>query len=240
MIHNVDSYTSNITSQEHNLRNCVHKHSGGFLDTDMDLKMSSAKQQNLQTEETKLPTFDLFTGNIRKILGKGIGFLRGIWNESGESGQNASMAGSVAGTVNSQNGKNGQAGVISAMAAETIADIKPPRQTAAVQETQTGKLAGAIPALKVKTGQARQRFEAKKEAFLKRMKETAKNRKGFFKDSTEERRGQQEKQLEWYEMENIHLLDSYNKNGEYTNLGNPENRQGYSGNPMKDNYSTRA
>jgi len=205
----------------------------------MELKMSPAKQQNLQTEETKLPAFGLFTGNVRKLLGKGIAFLRGIWNEQSDSGQNTSITGNVTEAVNRRNGRTEQTGVISAMAAETLADIRPPKQTAVVQETESGRLAGVIPALKVKTGQARERFEAKKEAFLKRMKETAKKRKGFLKDSREERPGQQEKQMEWYEMENIHLLDSYNKNGEYTNLGNQENRQGYSGNPMKDNYSTR-
>ena len=92
MIHNVDSYTSNIAGQEHNLKNCVHKHSGGFLDMDIKLKMDSGKPENLQTEETKLPTFDLFTGGIKKIVGKGIGFLKGIWNEQGDDGQRASTA----------------------------------------------------------------------------------------------------------------------------------------------------
>ncbi len=240
MIHNVDSYTSNVAGQEHNLKNCVHKHSGGFLDMDIKLKMDSGKPENLQTEETKLPTFDLFTGGIKKIVGKGIGFLKGIWNEQGDDGQRASTAVTVREGAGNLNGKTNQTGIAAVLTAEAVADIKPPKQTEAIQEPETGKRTGAIPALRVKTGQARERFAAKKDAFLKKMKETAKSRRGFFKDNTQERPGQQEKQTEWFELENIHLLDSYNKNGEYTNLGSDVNIQGYSGNPMRDNYSSKA
>lgn len=238
MIHNVNSYSSNFTSTEHNLVNCVHKHKGGFLDTDMDLKMSSENQENLQTEKEKLPTFDLFTGGIKKILGKGIGFLKGIWNEQSDSGQKTSITGRTTDQVDRSNGKTDSTGMVSVPGVETLADVKVPKQASVQTERQVEKAAGAIPALRVKTGQARERFEAKKDAFLKRMKEMAKNRRGFFKDSREERPGQQEKQMEWFEMKNEHLLDSYNKNGEYTNLGN--RTSGYSGNPMKDNYSSKA
>ena len=237
MIHNVNSYSSNLTSTEHNLKNCVHKHTGGFLDTDIDLKTSSAKQESLQTEQTKLPTFDLFTGGIKKILGKGLGILRGIWNEQSDSGQNTSAAGKTAESVDRSNGKTDSLGAVSTSAMEVVADVKVPKQASWQAERQTGKIAGVIPALKVKTGLAREQFEAKKNAFLKRMKEMAKNRRGFFEGSREERPGQQDKQMEWYEMENNHLLDSYNKNGEYTNLG--ERSGGYSGNPVKDYYSKK-
>lgn len=240
MIHNVDSYTSNITGQEHNLKNCVHRHSGGFLDMDVDLKTDSGKQENLRTEEPKLPTFDLLSGGIKKILGRGIGFLKGIWNGQGDDKQGTGITAAVREGAKNTNGKTVQTGIATALTAETLADVKPPKQAASVQEPETRKLAGAIPALRVKTGQARERFAAKKDAFLKRMKETAKNRRGFFKENTEEKPGQQEKQTEWFEMENIHLLDSYNKNGEYTNLGSDVNTQGYNGNPMRDNYSSKA
>jgi len=204
----------------------------------MELKMSSAKQENLQTEQEKLPTFDLFTGGIKKALGRGIGFLKGIWNEQGDAGQNTSVTGKAAENVDRSNGKTDSLGVISTSAIETLADVKVPKQTPVSVERQAEKISGVIPALKIKTGLARERFEAKKDAFLKKMKETAKKRRGFFKDSRQERPGQQEKQMEWFEMENKHLLDSYNKNGEYTNLGN--RTSGYSGNPMKDNYSSKA
>lgn len=238
MIQNVNSYSSNISTTEHDLKNCVHKHKGGFLDTGMDLKMSAAKQgqENLRTE--KLPAFDLFTGGIKKVLGKGIGFLKGIWNEQSDGGQNTSAAGRTTENVDRSNGKINHIGGNLTSAMETVADVKNPKQISVTAERETGRLAGAIPALKVKTGQARERFEAKKDAFLKRMKETAKNRRGFFKDSREEKPGQQEKQMEWFEMKNNHLLDSYNKNGEYTNL--LDRSSGYSGNPMKDNYSSKA
>lgn len=241
MIHNVDSYTTNVTSQEHNLSNCVHKHSGNWLDTDVDIKASKQAAQT-QPAEQKMSIFDYVTGNIKKILGNGFGLLRGIWNEAGEQGSQEE----VTGVLQGEEQNNGQqkvetSAVANTMAMESVADIRIPKKTEATAEEDSWKLSGAIPSLKVKTGQARERFEARKDAFLKRMKEMAKSRKKHsFEESKEERPGQQEKEMEWFGMENSHLLDSYNKNGEYASLGNRIEGQGYSGSPVKENYSKKA
>lgn len=239
MIHNVDSYSQNVTSHEHNLRNCVHKHSGGFLDADMDIKSSSQSAQTQQNQSLSLT--DWLSMNVKKTLGNGIGFLRGIWSDAGESGENSESNGVTKGRqVQSGQQTAAVSSPINLPAMESVADVKPPLQKKEDARQESWKLAGAVPALKIKTGLARERFEAKKDAFLKKMKEMAKSRKNrSFKETKEDRAGQQEKETEWFEMKNAHLLDSYNKNGEYTNLGNRVEGQGYSGSLMKENYSKK-
>ena len=240
MIHNVDSYTSNITGQEHNLNNCVHKHSGKMPDGDIDLK--NAEQAAAQkAEEAKMSPLEYLSNSIKKALGNGLGFLRGIWSESADTGEKDEITGAVKGEE-IQHGKikTEKMDVVNLTAMESVADVKIPKKTEAAEEQEKWKLSAAIPALKVKTGQARERFEAGKDAFLKRMKEMAKSRKKHsFNENKEERPGQQEKDMEWFEMGNSHLLDSYDKNGEYTNLGNRQEGKGYSGSPVKDNYSRK-
>lgn len=240
MIHNVDSYSQNVTSHEHNLRNCVHKHSGGFLDTDMDIK-SSAQTPKAQPAQQTLSLMEWLSMNLKKTLGNGIGFLRGIWSDTGESGEKSEISG-VTKDGQVQNGQQIAAvsSPINLSAMESVADVKPPLQKKENVQAENWKIAGAIPALKIKTGLARERFEAKKDAFLKKMKDMTKNRRNkSFEEAKEERPGQNEKETEWFEMKNAHLLDSYNKNGEYTNLGNRVEGQGYSGSPMKENYSKK-
>ena len=242
MIHKVDSYTTNITSQEHNLTNCVHKHSGKMPDADMDLKITQQAATQTTTAETKLSVLDYLTINIKKILGNGIGFLRGIWSESADTGEKTEVADAVKKKEEIQHGtiKTEEMSVVNLSAMESVADVRIQKKAEAEVEPERWKLSAAIPALKVKTGQARERFEAGKDAFLKRMKEMAKSRKKHsFQENKEERPGQQEKDMEWFEMGNSHLLDSYDKNGKYTNLGNRKEGQGYSGSPMKDNYSKK-
>lgn len=241
MIHNVDSYTTNINSQEHNLTNCVHKHSGKMPDTDMDLKAAEQQAAVQKSTEVKMSALDYLTSNIKKALGNGLSFLRGIWRESADSGEKEELE-SVVREKEIQHGnkKTEEMSVVNLSAMESVADVKMQKRAEAEAEPERWKLSSAIPALKVKTGQARERFEAGKDAFLKRMKEMTKSRKNHsFEENKEERPGQQEKDMEWFEMGNSHLLDSYDKNGEYTNLGNRKEGQGYSGSPVKDNYSKK-
>ena len=241
MIHNVDSYTTNITSQEHNLSNCVHKHSGNWLDTDMDIHSSRQEMAPQQTVETKMSLFDHVAMNMKKIFGNGISLLRGIWNDSTDTGNKSESSGVVKGEELQQGNKiTNELSTNNLAAMESVVDVKVQKRSEAETTPERWKLSIAIPALKVKTGQARERFEAGKEAFLKRMKEMAKSRQNAFSDKKEERPGQQEKEMEWFEMGNSHLLDSYDKNGEYTNLGNRKEGTGYSGNTMKENYSQKA
>lgn len=241
MIHNVGSYNTPTTGHEHNLANCVHKHSGNFLDADMDIKNSGqpAKTPQVQTQTNML---DWLSGSIRKFLGNGIGLFRGIWNESAETGNKEQITGVEKG-LDLQNGHINTAASpgVNLQAMESVADVKQTPKNTRNTEPEAWKLSAAVPALKVKAGLAREKFETGKDAFLKRMKEMAKSRKkDAFSENNEERPGQQEKEMEWFEMNNAHLLDSYNKNGEYTNLGNRIEGQGYSGSPMKENYSKKA
>ena len=240
MIHNVDSYTTNITGQEHNLANCVHKHSGKTFEGDIGLKSAeqAAEQKNA---EAKMSPLEYLSNNIKKALGNGLGFLRGIWSESADSGEKDELEGTVKGEkIQQGNRKTEKTALVNLQAMESVADVKIQKKAEATAELGQWKLSAAIPALKVKTGQARERFEAGKDAFLKRMKEMAKSRNMHsFEERKEDRPGQQEKDMKWFEMGNSHLLDSYDKNGEYTSLGNRKEGQGYSGSPMKDNYSKK-
>ncbi len=240
MIHNVGSYDTRTTGQEHNLSNCVHKHSGNRLDTDADMK-SAGQAANTQPAGTEVSLFDGVSSGIKKLLGNGIGLLRGIWNTSGETGNDKQNTGVEKG-ADLQNGHGTVTTVgVSLQAIESVADMKTPIKRNESAQPEKWKLSAAVPTLKIKTGLARERFEARKDAFLKRMKEMAKSRqKDSFEENKEERPGQQEKEMEWFEMSNAHLLDSYNKNGEYTNLGNRIDGQGYSGSPIKENYSKKA
>ena len=104
MIHNVDSYTSNITGQEHNLKNCVHKHSEKMLDGGIELK--NAEQAAAQKiEEAKMSPLEYLSISIKKALENGLGFLRGIWSESADTGEKDEMTGTVKGEE-IQHGKN--------------------------------------------------------------------------------------------------------------------------------------
>lgn len=242
MIRNVDSYTSSITGQEHNLTNCVHKHSKKMLDAEMN---TEAEQQAAvqKIEENRRTPLEYLSDCIRKALGNGAGFLRGVWSESAEEGKKDEVRASVKEEMQQEEsrakGTGATAAILAAMGA--VADIKLPKRAEVAEKTEKWKLSAAIPALRVKTGQARKRFEAGKDAFLKRMKEMAKNRKehSFSGQKEEESPGQQEKDMEWLEVGNSHLLDSYDRNGEYTNLGNRKEGTGYSGSPVKDNYSRK-
>ena len=87
MIHNVDSYTTNITGHEHNLTNCVHKHSGKMPEGGMEVKSAGQQAAVPESTEVKMSALEYLTVNIKKVLGNGLGFLRGIWNESADSGE---------------------------------------------------------------------------------------------------------------------------------------------------------
>lgn len=241
MIHNVDSYTTNITGHEHNLTNCVHKHSGKMPEGGMEVKSAGQQAAVPESTEVKMSALEYLTVNIKKVLGNGLGFLRGIWNESADSGEKEETKSAEKGEkIQNGNVKTEETAVVNLPAMESVADVRIQKKTEAEAEPEKWKLSAAIPALKVKTGQARERFEAGKDAFLKRMKEMAKSRKKqSFAENKEEQSGQQEKEMEWLEMGNSHLLDSYDKNGEYTSLGNRQEGKGYSGSPMKDKYSKK-
>ena len=240
MIHNVDSYTTHITGQEHNLANCVHKHSGKTLEGEIDLK-STEQVAEQKITEARMSPLEYLSINIKKALGNGLGFLRGIWSESADTGEKDEIAGAVKGEeIRHGKIKTEEMNVVNIAAMGNVADIKVPKKAETVSEQEKWKLSAAIPALKVKTGHARERFEAGKEAFLKKLKKMAKSRKEHsFEERKEDRPGQQEKDMDWFEMGNSHLLDSYDKNGEYTNLGNRKEGIGYSGSPVKDNYSRK-
>lgn len=239
MIHSVDSYTTSVTGREHNLSNCVHKHSGKILDADMEVK--ATKQEAVQQPSVpKISMLDFVTINIKKLLGNGIGFFRGIWNESADEENAEEISGVVKGEELQQgHNKTEEVTVADLLAMETVADVKTVKPRENESEPERWKLSAAIPAIKVKIDQAKERFETGKDAFLKRMKEMAKGRKEQSFENKEERPGQQEKDMEWFEIRNKHLLDSYDKNGEYTNLGNRQEGKGYSGSPVKDNYSRK-
>lgn len=243
MIHNVDSYTTNVTTHDHNVTNCIHDHSKATMEGSIGLKSAGQVQAAEQKiAEVKMSSLEYLLINIKKAMGNGLGFLRGIWNESADAGEKTEVIDAVEKEEEIQHGttKAEEMSVVNLSAMESVADVKIQKKAEAEAEPERWKLSAAIPALKVKTGQARERFEAGKDAFLKRMKEMAKSRKKHsFEENKEERPGQQEKDMEWFEMGNSHLLDSYDKNGEYTNLGNRKEGQGYSGSPMKDNYSKK-
>lgn len=240
MIHNVDSYTTNINSHDHHVTNCVHEHSKKSLEGEIGLK-SAGQAAEQKIAEAKMSPLEYLSINIKKALGNGVGFLRGIWSESADTGEKDEIAGAVKGEeIQHGKMKTEEMNTVNLAAMENVADIKVPKKAEAVSEQEKWKLSAAIPALKVKTGHARERFEAGKEAFLKKLKKMAKSRKEHsFEERKEDRPGQQEKDMEWFEMGNSHLLDSYDKNGEYTNLGNRKEGIGYSGNPVKDNYSRK-
>ncbi len=240
MVHNVGSYSSNIPSHEHNLANCVHKHSGGTLDAEMNIK-TSGQVKEVQPAKKEPSLLELMTNWGKKVLGNGLHLLRGIWNEAADSGENSQISGAFKG-MELQNGKSASVTLpeVNVAAMESVADVKVPLKKES-SETENRKLEAVMPALKIKTGLARERFAAGKDAFLKKMKEMAQSRKKHsFNEKKEDRPGQQEKEMEWFEMSNAHLLDSYNKNGEYTNLGNRTEGYGYGGSPIKENYSKKA
>ena len=74
MIHNVGSYNTPTTGHEHNLENCVHKHSGNFPDTDMDIK-NSGQSAKTQQEQTQTNMLDWLSDSIRKIWETDLGCL---------------------------------------------------------------------------------------------------------------------------------------------------------------------
>lgn len=240
MLHNVTSYT-NAAQNGHNLANCVHKHSGKMPETGMDIKMEDGSpKENLLQPDMKISMLEMLVTNLKKAWGNGVGILRGIWSESADSGNENSAAGVLRTEQGEQNGKISENAVASAAAMETLADIKIQNKLQEKQETKIGKMLGAIPALKVKTQQSRERWGARKDAFLKEMKKIAGKRRNPFEERKEERPGQQEKEMEWFEMSNEHLLDSYDKNGEYASLLDKKGGRGYSGSPVRENYSTKA
>ncbi len=241
MIHNVGSYSSGVTGTEHNLDNCVHKHSGKTIDADMQMKASASTP--VQTQQKDIPSMlSYLTNSLRKVWGTGIGFLRGIWGESevkGNSPERSALA--MRDDITQSNVVNGtlQGTDVPVETMAAVADVKVQKQTEQTDSSEQWKNMSVQPTLKIRTGLARERFESGAQAFLKRMKDMLGKRKNHTFGERQERPGQQEKQMEWLETDNLHLLDSYNKNGEYTNLGNRIEGQGYGGNPMKDNYSKK-
>lgn len=244
MIHNVDSHVHNTASSNaHPLSNCVHKHDG-FLDTETPMKggSQSAAAQN-SGQESKTDILGFLTDHLKQGFSKGIGFFKGIWNDSPAQGNkeigNSESAEKMAVSNIVNNGKDGIPLTAVTAAMENVADIKAKEKPSGGESERFSKLSAVLPALKAKTQQSRERFEAKKDVLLKKLKKMAKEKNRSFGDHKQDHTGQQEKNIEWLEMENAHLLDSYNEKGEYANLGNRIDGQGYGGSATTESYSKK-
>lgn len=240
MIHNVDSHTgSTIHSQEHPLKNCVHKQEG-FLKEEASAGLKGGNSGiPTDTESSKQDMLGFLTDSLKHSFSKGIGFFKGIWNDSSDNGTKGNIAGTKNGKMTGSNtGTEGTSVAAVSAAMENLADIRPKENLPSGFSRQFHKISVVLPALKAKTQQSRERFAAKKDAFWGKMKKLSQKRHSF-EENKQERPGQQTKEMEWLEIGNDHLLDSYNEKGEYSNLGNRIDGQGYGGSAVRETYSEK-